>query len=1100
MELRILGPLEAWDGDAPVGLGPHKQQAMLARLLLDAGRVVSVDRLVADLWGERAPETAVKMIHVYVSQLRKALPSAMLATRRPGYVVELGGHALDLHRFAALRREGADALARGDAATASERLHAALELWRGEPLAEFEEPFALPERATLEAAHLTCLEDRIEADLALGRHAELVDELESLLARNPGRERLCGLVMLALYRCGRQGEALAAYAAFRRRLDEDLGIAPSTELRDLQVRILRQDPGLEPAARVAAAPPPAPRHRHEPQPVGRERELAVLQESLADAVGGRRRIAFITGEAGIGKSTLVESLLEAAEAQPGVLAALGQCVEHHGPGEAYLPMFDALARLARGPAGAEVASLLEQRAPTWLVQMPWLAARADRVLLETRVLGATPDRLLREMLEFVDALAATRPVVLVLEDLHWSDLSTVDLVTALARRQQEARLLLVVTYRPADARAAGHSLDRAARELRLRGHAIELGLEPLSEQAVRAYLESRGVLGVPDGVVTALRARTHGNPLFIEKVVEEVADGGPEALLERVPDTLKELIEQQLQALGEEEQRVLEAAGVTGVEAAAAAVAAGCERDEEEVEEALDALARRGAFVEDLGEETWPDGTLTHRYRFTHDVCQQILWDRPQPARRARLHRRIGTRLEQAYGERAGEISAQLASHFVEGRDPVRAVHHLQRAAEQAFHRAAPRDALEHVRTGLEVADGLPEELRTRAELPLRSIQAPALVAVHGFGHEEAERTFLRVRELCEALGPPEDLQRALFQLAVFYEARAQFVRTEAILSETLAFPDAPEYVEVRIDSHELMACTLFHQSAFSRSVEHAEHLLELWDGTYCNPLTAANGDNPGSAAHGWAALSLWFLGKADQARARALEGVALAQHPRRVPGQATAFAQAALAAHLRREPGRTLELAEHTIDVSRVGGYPFREATGRVLRGWALAHLDAADEGLSDIREGMATVNATGVRMDDVCFLGILADACLRAGRIAEGLDAIDQARIMQRTDRTYFYVPELHRLEGELRARAGTAGVIACLDRAVDAARERGSPALLLRALVARTRALMADGREDDGGAALAAVRAQLDEGADTADVREADELLAELAPAAH
>ena len=211
---------------------------------------------------------------------------------------------------------------------------------------------------------------------------------------------------------------------------------------------------------------------------------------------------------------------------------------------------------------------------------------------------------------------------------------------------------------------------------------------------------------------------------------------------------------------------------MAGVEAAAAAVAAGCERDDEEVEELLGALAARAAFVEELGEEVWPDGTPTRRYRFLHDVCQAILYERPAPARRARLHRRIGSRLEQAHGERAPEIAAQLASHFVQGRDPVRAVRHLQLAAEQAFGRAAPRDALEHVRAGLEVADALPEPLRARAELALRAIHGPALVAVHGWADEDAEQAFLRLRELSEAHGDAADLQSALFKLAVLYEAR----------------------------------------------------------------------------------------------------------------------------------------------------------------------------------------------------------------------------------------------------------------------------------------------------------------------------------------
>jgi DNA-binding SARP family transcriptional activator len=244
MDFRVLGPLEVLDGDAPLPLGGRKPRALLARLLLDAGRTVSVDQLVDDLWGEDVPESAVKMVHIYVSQLRKALPAATLRTRPPGYSVELAPEAVDLARFERLRAEGRAALDAGDAATAAARLGAALALWRGDPLAEFSEPFAQIERAHLEEGRLACLEDRIDADLALGRHDDVVGELERLVARQPLRERLRGQLMLALYRAGRQADALAAYRDYRTALDDQLGLEPSPRIRELEGRILRQDAGL----------------------------------------------------------------------------------------------------------------------------------------------------------------------------------------------------------------------------------------------------------------------------------------------------------------------------------------------------------------------------------------------------------------------------------------------------------------------------------------------------------------------------------------------------------------------------------------------------------------------------------------------------------------------------------------------------------------------------------------------------------------------------------------------------------------------------------------------------------------------------------------
>jgi DNA-binding SARP family transcriptional activator len=242
---RLLGPLELQQGAAPIPLGRPAQRALLARLLLDANRTVAVDRLVDDLWGEDAPSSAVKMIQIHVSKLRKVLPDGMLVTRPPGYAIEIEPEAVDLVRFDRLRQDGRAALAAGSAEVAAARLRDALALWRGPALAEFDEPFAAIESARLEDLHLACIEDRIDADLALGRHAVAVGEIEALVARNELRERPRGQLMLALYRSGRQAEALAGYREFRKLLSTELGIEPSPALRMLEQRMLVHDPTLE---------------------------------------------------------------------------------------------------------------------------------------------------------------------------------------------------------------------------------------------------------------------------------------------------------------------------------------------------------------------------------------------------------------------------------------------------------------------------------------------------------------------------------------------------------------------------------------------------------------------------------------------------------------------------------------------------------------------------------------------------------------------------------------------------------------------------------------------------------------------------------------
>jgi DNA-binding SARP family transcriptional activator/pimeloyl-ACP methyl ester carboxylesterase len=245
MEFKLLGPLEVHDGSAPVVLAGRKQRALLARLLLDVNRTVASDRLVDDLWGEDVPESAQKMVQIYVSQLRKVLPNGMLQTRPPGYAIEVDPSTIDLVRFEQLRREGEAAHAAGNATLAMQRFGEALALCRGDALAEFQEPFARAEAARLTELHLACIEARIDANLDRGRHAELVAELELLVAQHPPREGLRAQQLLALYRAGRQSEALAAHHAFRTQLADELGLEPSARLRDLERRILRQDLDLD---------------------------------------------------------------------------------------------------------------------------------------------------------------------------------------------------------------------------------------------------------------------------------------------------------------------------------------------------------------------------------------------------------------------------------------------------------------------------------------------------------------------------------------------------------------------------------------------------------------------------------------------------------------------------------------------------------------------------------------------------------------------------------------------------------------------------------------------------------------------------------------
>ena len=462
--------------------------------------------------------------------------------------------------------------------------------------------------------------------------------------------------------------------------------------------------------------------------IGREVELRQLHGWLQKALSGERQIVFVTGEAGIGKTALVEAFLQQVASDQGVWIGHGQCVGHYGAGEAYLPVLEALGRLCCAPGHERFLTALQQYAPTWLWRMPALIHPSDLEALQRRILGATQERMLREMAEAMEAVAAQQPLILWLEDLQWSDFATLDLLTYLAWRSSPARLLAIGTYRPVDVIVRGHPLREVKQELQVHGCCQELPIEPLTKSAVEAYLRLRFSPKVPEAVspqalARLVHQRTEGNPLFMVNVTDFLVAQGLlvekedrwelrsdlEDLSRGIPPTIRQVIEEQFERLSAEEQYLLEAASVAGVEFSALEVAAGLGETVEGVERQCTALARCELFVRERGESVWPDGTITGHYEFLHTLYQQVVYERITVGRRVRLHRSIGEREEQGYGQRAGERAAVLAMHFTQGRDYHRAVQYHRQAAANAFERNAYREAIAHLTKGQELLESLPE-------------------------------------------------------------------------------------------------------------------------------------------------------------------------------------------------------------------------------------------------------------------------------------------------------------------------------------------------------------------------------------------------------
>ena len=460
---------------------------------------------------------------------------------------------------------------------------------------------------------------------------------------------------------------------------------------------------------------------------GREQQLEQLSSYWQDALQGRSQLVFINGPAGVGKSSLAEVWLEHAAGTSECLYAKGNCLQHQAAAEAYLPLLDALGRLARGAANDRLKSMLARYAPGWLWQLPWLIDDTERATLQQQLIGSTPQRMLRELAEFLEAFSAEQALIILLEDLHWCDLATLDMLSYFARRTDSARTdsartdsarcLIIATVDTSELTERSHPLLRKQRELSsLPGcHTLDLGMLPLA--AVQDYLQQR-CPGLDDSLARTLYQRSGGHPLYVAATVDAlIADehlvqkqgiwqltSAIDAIEIALPKQLQQIIEQQLDRLDPSERRLLDAASVVRHWFAAEAVAAMLDWDVTTIENICEDLVWRGPWLQDADSREWPDGTLSALYGFRNTLFRDYLYRQLPAARRRRLHQSLAQRLESAYQGQHQTIAADLAYHYEHGGNKSKAIRFYQLAAEVDCTRFAPREAAQHIERALNLA------------------------------------------------------------------------------------------------------------------------------------------------------------------------------------------------------------------------------------------------------------------------------------------------------------------------------------------------------------------------------------------------------------
>jgi predicted ATPase/DNA-binding SARP family transcriptional activator len=846
MRFLILGPLEVRGGERPVAVRGIKLRGLLAVLLLHANEAVSAERLALALWGDEAPSAASKTVQVHVWRLRKALADPTLIMTTPaGYCLRVRPDELDAIQFERLVHDGSRALAGGQPERAAALLREALALWRGPALGELAfEPFAHAEIARLEEQRLAALETRIEADLAAGQHAELVGELRRVVVAHPTRERLMAQLMLALYRCGRQTDALEAYQDTRRGLVNEIGVEPGPRLRELQEAILRHDVALRAGgdlpvlaterntaavapvsgaaggSRRAAGPLRLPLARALDAPmgspfVGRDTELARLRERWKGVCVGARAAIILGGEPGIGKTRLASELARAVHEQ-GALVLYGRCDE--GLAVPYQPFVEALRPYARAVGLDRLRAELGRLAPELGRLLPELAALGEPI-------RADPESERFALFEAVAALieTATREqrALLVLDDLHWAARPTLLMLRHLVRSERPLGALLLGTYRETELDLA-QPLAQLLADLQRDASTERLSIRGLDEPAIAALLEAAvgHTLDERPELVHVLAAQTAGNPFFIRELLAHLTESGERvdtrvtATRLEAPKGLRDVIGHRIARLSAPARRALRVAAVAGstfsfvlLERALGAQSGALDALDEAVAAGLLAEAGHGD------------------YAFAHALVREAIYGQLGSARRMRLHRQLGEALE-ASGDTEAHVDA-LAHHFAQAAadgQGVKAATYALAAGRSATVRLGYEEAAAHYERALQALalTGQPQE-RRRCELLLALGEAR-----WGAGElDNARRAYGQAAELAEKLGDATALARAALGFCGphRFEVAVAVTRTVADLLERalVALGEGDSALRAQLIGH-----LAFYTDAQQRKPELAREALQM--------------------------------------------------------------------------------------------------------------------------------------------------------------------------------------------------------------------------------------------------------------------------------
>jgi len=823
--------------------------------------------------------------------------------------------------------------------------------------------------------------------------------------------------------------------------------------------------------------------------VGREHELALMLDRWQQVREGHGQVVLLTGEAGIGKSRLVRVLRERIAGQSLLwLESHGSPYHEHS---AFYPVVELLERalyLRREGSREEQAANFERALAAAGLRvedvLPLFASLSlplhGRQAADTATTDLQRRQTLDRLVAWLIATSTERPTAVIVEDLHWIDASTKELLDMLIEQVPTSPILLVITSRPSPNLAWTG-----------RASVTHVTLSPLTRDQVGAMIDQLTGATLPATVRRAVTTKTDGVPLFVEEVTKAILEAGAERAEARssidVPATLQDSLMARLDRLGSPKD-VAQLAAVLGREFSYELLHAVAPADPVFLDHSLRALVR--------AELVYQRGAPPHAtYRFKHALVQEAAYRSLLKSRRQEAHARVVRVLEERFADRVVAEPEVIARHCAQAGLAAQAVRYYRLAGQRAAAASAHVEAVGHLTKALDlIRDVAQDPDRDREELAIRVALGPPLIAIRGYGDREVERTYERARTLCETIGEAPDLFEAVWGLANYYQSRGELGTARTLAEQLVTVSERSSEALLVAWAHLQLGATTFWRGEPAAAMPHFERAIAVHDPSAGLRLRGA--PDPGVAARAYAAWALWQLGHADRALETCRESVALGRRCGDRFSLALALCFACAQHQLRREPDAVRAYAEEVVALSTAHGFPVWRGMGQLMLGWALAYSTDGAQAIDVIRDAMQQLVRVGTEVGAAGGLAVLADAERVLGHDAEALAAVETGLAVAAQHHDHVSDSELLRLKGELLVRTDPHAAEAAFRRAVATARAQRSTMVELRAATSLARFLVQAGRETEARAVLAGATERVHEGLDTPDVRDATELAREPA----